>query len=281
VAPLSTSSSTRTTSLPPAVSDFHTTRGSLWVRPFGEPPADVVALHGFTLHGGMFATFADELGMAVSAPDLPGHGRTSIKPTNMGSAVTALSELLADSPAPPLLLGYSQGGRVALQVAIAHPDLVGSLVLVSAGPGMEPRMREVRRVADDALATRIERIGLERFIQEWLANPRTATDTVSSAVRAADRAIRFENTASGLASALRGLGQAMVPYSARQIGLLPMPVVFMAGKRDGKYSELATGMAAGRGEHPVIVAGAGHNVMLEAPEVVAAVVRDLISRQTD
>lgn len=248
------------------------------MRTFGEPPPSVVALHGFTLHGGMFETFANELGMSVSAPDLPGHGRTLIKPITMDSAIAAIAGLLADLPAPPLLVGYSQGGRVALQVAIAHPDLVGSLILVSTGPGMEPSGREVRRIADDALATRIGRIGLERFIQEWLANPLTATDTVPPAVRAADRAIRFESTASGLAAALRGMGQAMVPHSARHIGKLPMPVVMMAGQRDSRYTEFAAEMAATRGEHPVIVAGAGHNVMLEAPGAVVAAVRDLLSR---
>lgn len=260
------------------MSEFATKRGSLWVRTFGDPPPAIVALHGFTLHGGMFQTFADMLQIAVRAPDLPGHGRTSIRPITMASAVAAVSALLADSPAPPLLLGYSQGGRIALQVAIAHPNLVGSLVLVSTGPGMPPAAREIRRIADDALATRIERIGVERFIQEWLANPLTATDTVTPSVRAADRALRLENTAAGLANALRGMGQAMVPHSARHIGSLPMPVVLMAGERDDKYAGLAAGMAATREQQPVIVAGAGHNVMLEAPQAVATQVRNLLSR---
>lgn len=259
------------------MSRFPTKRGDLWVRTFGNPPASVVALHGFTLHGGMFQTLADELGATVAAPDLPGHGRTAIEPITMESAVAAVAELLADLPTPPLLVGYSQGGRVALQVALAHPGLVASLVLISTGPGMHSTVRKVRRVADDALATRIERIGLERFIDEWLANPVTATDGVSPDVRRADRDIRFENTAAGLAEALRGMGQSSVPDSTRRISALPMPLVMMAGQRDTKYSELAQEMAATRDEYPVIVKGAGHNVVLEAPEAVATAIGNLLN----
>ncbi len=259
------------------MSNFPTQQGELWVRTFGDSPASVIALHGFTLHGGMFQTLADELGATVAAPDLPGHGRTAIEPITMDSAVAAVAELLTGMPIPPVLLGYSQGGRVALQVALSHPHLVASLVLISTGPGMHSTVRKVRRIADDALATRIERIGLERFIDEWLANPVTATDSVSPEVRRADREIRFENTAAGLAEALRGMGQASVPDSTRRISLLPMSLVMIAGERDTKYSELAHEMAATRDEDPVIVRGAGHNVVLEAPEAVATAVRNLLN----
>jgi len=68
----------------------------------------------------MFQTLADELGTTVAAPDLPGHGRTAIKPITTESAVAAVAELLADLPTPPLLVGYSQGGRVAPQITLAH-----------------------------------------------------------------------------------------------------------------------------------------------------------------
>jgi pimeloyl-ACP methyl ester carboxylesterase len=135
----------------------------------------------------------------------------------------------------------------------------------------------VRRVADDALATRIERIGLERFIEEWLANPVIATDGVSPDVRRADRELRFENTAAGLAEALRGMGQASVPDSIRRFSSLPMPLVMVAGQRDTRYSELAHEMAATRDEYPVIVRGAGHNVVLEAPQAVAIAIGNLLS----
>src|ERR1039458_4989136 len=47
---------------------------------------------------------------------------------------------------PAILVGYSMGGRLALHVALAIPDPIVRLVLVSASAGIEdPRQREARR----------------------------------------------------------------------------------------------------------------------------------------
>ena len=260
------------------MSALDTRHGTLWVRTLGATPAPVVALHGFTLHGGMFARLADEVD--VCAPDLPGHGRTDIDPITMETTVAAIATLLEQCRKPPLLLGYSQGGRVALHVAIQYPNLVGSLVLVATSPGLSERARRLRTVADDGLATRIENIGTERFISEWLANPLTTTDRLPPTVAEPDRQMRLENTAAGLANALRGIGQASVPDSRDQIAALPMRTVFVAGRRDEKYASLASEMARLRSQRPVLVTQAGHNVILEAPEAIAAVIRDLLGQQT-
>lgn len=255
--------------------------GTLWVRRYGDPPSSVLALHGFTLHGGSLQPFATQLGETVLAPDLPGHGRTNIDPISMETAILAVCNLLAESEIPPMLLGYSQGGRIALEVALARPELVSSLVLISTSPGLGPRERSLRRVADDALASRIERIGTERFIDEWLANPMTATDRVSPEQRKADRNIRLENTATGLAAALRGMGQASIPDLREHLSELTMPICLVAGSNDAKYAGLAREMGTSVGTDPVIVPGAGHNVLLEQPKAVVVEVRRLLNRQTD
>lgn len=260
------------------MSELATPHGTLSVRTYGAPPAAVVALHGFTLHGGMFGGLAAATDAPIAAPDLPGHGRSTITPVAMRTAVSAVATLLAALPEPPLLLGYSQGGRVALQVALTHPALARALVLVSAGPGLAEHERTARRIADEALANRIERIGVARFIDEWLTDPMTSTQTVAPADRAADRELRLENTAEGLAAALRGMGQATVPDSSAALTALAVPVVCIAGERDQKYAVAARSMARTRGERPVIVAGAGHNVILEAPGAVAAVIDELLAR---
>jgi len=259
------------------MSALPTSRGTLWVRSFGPPPVQVVALHGFTLHGGMFAELADHLGTGLAAPDLPGHGRSEIDPITAAAAVAAVLELLTELE-KPLLLGYSQGARIALQVALNRPDLIKSLVLASGAPGLSGQARELRRVADDRLATEIETLGLERFIDRWLAQPMIATAAVSAARRTADRKIRLENTSAGLAAALRGMGQASVPDSSDRLASLQMPVAFIAGQSDGKYRELAGRMAKACGVKPTLVGNSGHNVMLEAPEEVAKTVTALLGR---
>ncbi|MDJ0496923.1 MAG: alpha/beta fold hydrolase [Acidimicrobiia bacterium] len=258
------------------MSELATPHGALWVRHYGNPPAQVIALHGFTLHGGMFAKVATATNAAFAAPDLPGHGRSKIEPVRMTTAVAAVASLLATSPKPPLLLGYSQGGRVALQAALAHPTMLRGLVLVSTSPGLTEPDRSARRTADNKLADRIERIGIEQFVDEWLQNPMTSNQNAAPADRSADRALRLENTASGLAAALRGMGQAAVGDSAEELASLPIPVVCVAGERDEKYTTTAWSMARSRGEQPVIVSGSGHNIILEAPHAIANVVNGLI-----
>ena len=261
------------------VSELATRHGGIWVRRFGSAPAHVVALHGFTLHGGMYERLAAVAEVGFLAPDLPGHGRTTISPITTRTAVDGVADLLTTLDEPPLLLGYSQGGRIALQVALTYPDLVGSLMLVATSPGLNERARKLRTVADDGLASRIERIGTERFISEWLANPLVTTDRLAADVREADLAMRLENTAEGLAAALRGMGQATVSDSSTRIPDLPMPVDFVAGTDDERYAEMATTMAGLRGERPVLIEGAGHNVVIEQPEALAAAIRSRL--QTD
>ena len=76
------------------------------------------------------------------------------------------------------------GGRVALHAALAHPTEVRALVLIGATAGIDdPAERATRRVADEALADRIETIGVEAFVDEWLTNPLFEGLTADSALR--------------------------------------------------------------------------------------------------
>ena len=258
--------------------EIATDHGALAVREYGDPPARVVALHGFTLHGAMFRTLAQQLAQTVAAPDLPGHGQTRIEPVTVATAVAAVAAVLEELSDPPSLLGYSQGGRIALQLALQRPELVSSLVLVSSSPGLSERDRRLRRVADEGLANRIERIGLERFVDEWLSHPAIVTGRIDPTHREVDRRIRLENTEAGLAAALRDMGQAAVADCTNQLPELAMPTLFIAGARDDKYVALARSMADALGQRPLLVPNTGHNVILERPQVVASAVTELISR---
>src|SRR5207245_5865130 len=68
------------------------------------------------------------------------------------------------------LVGYSQGGRIALFVAARHPDRVRTLTTIGAHAGFE-RDRAERLAADLALADRIEREGIDWFAAYWAGLP--------------------------------------------------------------------------------------------------------------
>jgi 2-succinyl-6-hydroxy-2,4-cyclohexadiene-1-carboxylate synthase len=167
------------------------------------------------------------------------------------------------------LVGYSMGGRAALHVALAMPERVRRLVLVSASAGIDDAgERAARRVADDALALEIERNGIEWFVDRWAKVPLFAGDPdwVRDEVAEDER----RATPAALAACLRGLGPgAMTPMWDR-LGELAMPVAILAGERDGGYVDHARRLAAAI-EHAAleIVPGAGHRLALEAPDAVA------------
>jgi 2-succinyl-6-hydroxy-2,4-cyclohexadiene-1-carboxylate synthase len=237
------------------------------VRTFGSGPP-IVALHGFTHTGEQFAAISRLLGMSVIAPDLPGHGATRTSPITVETAIAVVAGLL-DETGPVPVLGYSQGARIALLVALAHPGLIASLTLISASPGVADRA--ARQAADEVVASRIERDGLSAFLDAWLATGLTGTGHLSETTRNADRAIREANTASGLAAALRGYGQGAQPYVEDRLDELTIPVTFMAGSRDSKYAVMAASMAtAVRRGKATIVEGAGHNLLHDAPDAVVA-----------
>ena len=214
-------------------------------RTYGKVPAGLVALHGFTQHGGSFAELAACLDVGVMAVDLPGHGATDVQPATFAVAVETVGSVAESLPTKPALLGYSQGGRIALALALARPELFDRLVLVSASAGIEdPTDAAHRRSADAELANRIEELGVAGFLNEWLARDLFSGLAATAPSRqAADLEMRLENSVTGLAAALRGMGQGAQPFLGGRLPELELPALFIAGDRDTRYRELAVQMA--------------------------------------
>lgn len=252
----------------------------LWVRRFpGESPP-VVALHGFTQTGAMFAELAGLLGREVLAPDVPGHGRSADYPASFASTVSGVADVVASVGGPVPLLGYSQGGRVALAVALERPELVSHLVLVSTSLGIEDEVERGERLrADESLADGLRADGLEAFLDRWLIQPLfEGLERRGATWKAGDRAARLENTAEGLASALAGMGQGAQPYFGRSLGDLHMPVLVIAGGLDEKYVSIARSMSLAMPFATLrIIAGAGHAVIGELPRVVGDLVAGFLT----
>lgn len=236
----------------------------------------VAALHGFTLTGAQFEPLGDDA-LQIHAADLPGHGETRVRPIDVPTTVGATARWLASFGHPVPLVGYSQGGRMALLTALDHPELVERLVLISASPGIPgDAAREERRAHDQALADHIEAVGTNVFLDEWLNGPIAGTGHLDDETRQRDRAVRSVNTPSGLAAALRGLGQGAQPYVGDRLGELEMPVLTVSGSADTAYTQLAREMAevAPHGTH-VSIDGAGHNVILDAPQALVSSLTDI------
>ena len=95
---------------------------------------DLVLLHGWAMHGGVFATLAERLAprFRLHLVDLPGHGRSLYSPVPLELA--AIADNLARRLPRALWLGWSLGGLAALQLAQAHPERARGLLMLCAPP---------------------------------------------------------------------------------------------------------------------------------------------------
>jgi 2-succinyl-6-hydroxy-2,4-cyclohexadiene-1-carboxylate synthase len=246
----------------------------------GSGPA-VLLLHGFTGSIAAWDTLAPLLAERhrVLMVDLPGHGRTHLPDPDLATverSAADLAALLADLDAAPAdVLGYSLGARVALRLAVAHPEVVGRLVLESPSAGIaDPAARTARRRADDALADRIETEGIAAFVDDWERNPVFASHAALPAERARHiRAMRLANDPAGLAASLRAAGQgAMEPLHDR-LAEVAAPTLVITGDLDTVGRPRAGQVAAGiPGARLEVVDGAGHTPHDEQPEAFARLV---------
>ncbi len=238
----------------------------------GQP---VLLLHGFMGRGASWGGHTTALArlFRTVVVDLPGHGRTGTTTDPGRVSVERTADDLAailrrEGWAPAAVLGYSLGARVALRLAVAHPGAVRRLVLESPSAGLATEgERRARRLADEARAARLERDGMEPFVDGWEREPVLASLTRLPPARAARlRAERLRNRPAGLAVSLRGAGLgSMEPLQAR-LGAITAPTLVVAGDLDPAGRERARSVAAGIvGARLEIIAGAGHAPHLETP----------------
>jgi pimeloyl-ACP methyl ester carboxylesterase len=102
----------------------------------GESGSRVVFCHGLFGQGRNFTAIAKQLAgrHRVTLVDMPDHGRSpwSDRFDYLTAADQVADLLTADDPVA--LVGHSMGGKIAMLVALRHPELVERLVVVDVAP---------------------------------------------------------------------------------------------------------------------------------------------------
>ena len=229
----------------------------------------LVLAHGFSQNSRCWGPFGQlcSNGFDVTAIDAPGHGQSGHDQADLYEA----GRLTMEVGGRGHYLGYSMGGRTLLHAALTDTlGVMQSLILIGANAGIDDdAARRARQSEDNQLATHIESIGTEAFINEWLARPMFASLTPEQACRSQ----RLENSYEGLAASLRrcGTGSQMPVWD--KLAALRLPVLVIAGSRDAKFTAIGKRMVEAIGANARFVAvEGGHAVHLENPEVTAAVV---------
>ncbi len=247
----------------------------------GRGPVRVVLAHGFTQTGRVWGGMDHHLASdhRIARVDLPGHGRSS----SVRAGLTDGSLLVGEAGGRAVYVGYSMGARFCLELALARPDLVAGLVLISGTAGIEDAdQRHDRCRTDAALADQLDPpdgqdgLPVPTFLRRWLAGPLFAG--IPPGADGFEE--RCTNTGAGLASSLRLAGAGTQRPSWPELSALSFPVLVISGADDGKFTELGRRLTASIGSNAThqVVPGTGHSPHLQQPGDVADRVRWLAGR---
>lgn len=249
--------------------------------------APLILLHGFTGSSAEWRPLRPlwPSGFRPIAVDLPGHGRSEAPPETeryrAGRVLVDLNAVLDRFRIERAsVLGYSMGGRLALAFALTYPQRTTALVLEGASPGIaDAAERAARRAADETLASRIEREGVESFLGFWMQQPLFASQAgLAPAVQEELRRSRSRNRAAGLAGSLRGFGAGAAEPVWERLCEIAVPTLLVVGEKDDKFRRLAAQMVERIPAAEIaVVPAAGHNTHLENPSAFAARVSEFLN----
>ncbi|MDX2109119.1 MAG: 2-succinyl-6-hydroxy-2,4-cyclohexadiene-1-carboxylate synthase [Verrucomicrobiota bacterium] len=247
----------------------------------------IIALHGFTGAGQDFEVLAGHPTNTYTwvCPDCLGHGDSHapelMSAYSLENFIAMMDALFAKygKQGNTFVLGYSQGGRLALHWAMRHGQKLAGLVLIGATAGIETPMERAERVdLDNKRAARIKRFGVEEFLREWMSSPLIATQSrLPEPWKSALLKRREKNSVAGLTGALTYWGAGVLPSLWDDLPKLACPVLIITGTEDTKFSGLAQRMARNfLRSRFVQVPEAGHAAHLEAPAKALSFINDFI-----
>jgi len=212
--------------------------------------------------------------------DVRGFGRTELPsgPYSIGILAEDLFALMnALSLSRASVLGYSMGGRIGLELALAHPDAVKSLILANSGalpraPTLESSEERARRMQQLFQEGNNEAIAQEMTLSAF--SPSFAEREPDAFARY--KAVKLENDPRGLAVAMAGLfSEAAQPDLSR----LRCPVLIVAGELDAYMdASAARELQAALPGSELHVLLTGHASAIEAPQQFNGIVLDFLGR---
>jgi 3-oxoadipate enol-lactonase len=225
---------------------------------------NVLLLHAGIADRRMWAAQVSALeaaGHRIVAPDLPGFGDAALIPPTVDYVEFAAG--LLDGPAA--VVGCSFGGRVALELAGAKPELVTKLVLVAPGLASTEWSKEAQAgfAEEEALIESGDLTGAaEQQARMWLApdaSPDVRELTAAMTVRSYDQQLPFEDE-----------GRSVWPEPSAETRLAELDVATLLVVGDADLPELRSLAERLARELPdagfATIEGAGHLPSLERPD---------------
>jgi len=203
--------------------------------------------------------------------DLRGFGRSPIQPGSYSHARDLAEILEVNGLESASLVGVSLGGRVALELAIARPELVESLVLVGAalpGHAWSDEIEAFGAAEEAALERGDLDAAVEANLKTWVDGPRRSASMVDAALRAQvgemqRRAFELQLPVEGEADE-----ELLVPDADERLGEVRARTLVLVGDDDvSDMAVIAEGLEHGIPDaRRASIAGTAHLPSLERPE---------------
>ena len=223
-----------------------------------QDPATVVLLHALPLDGSMWAAELRELALKVIAPTL----------YPLGESIEAWAEAVLElaGPGPLVLIGNSIGGSCAVEVARLAPERVRQLVLIGAKASHRPEP-DYR----DAAVRLLSQHGMHAA---WSAywQPLFAPDADPGVVETARR-LAFAQDVDAIIRGVRVFHGR--PDRTSFIESVDFPILVISGEHDRKPSNARALAASVRNGSFALVERSGHDVPLEQPTMLQAILAGL------
>lgn len=226
----------------------------------------ILAFHGFMGSGADFDPLAVRLDVDFEAPDMIGHGTNhSMNPVDYNSNVQ-VDYWIQRIPKGSILIGYSMGGRLALQLATRYPTHFAGLIVIGGTPGLRESGKIIKRVQWDASqAHRLLQDGIVPFVDYWQQLQIISTQSnIPFEIRGPMIERRLQQDPAMLALSMQHFGTGTMPSCWDDLEHLTMPTLLMVGEQDPKYQQIANEMMFYLPNAQLsIVPNAGHCAHLE------------------
>jgi len=244
---------------------------TLHIETVGSGP-DLVLIHGWAMHGGIFAPLTPLLAehFRVHIVDLPGHGFSRDDDAPIDAQAWA-ARIAALTPAQAIWVGWSMGGLVALHAALDHPLSVRSLVEIANSPRFVAAADWPHAMAAKVLEG--FESGLERdyraTVEGFLALELIGSPNPQSTLRDLKARV-FERGEPPLRALVDGLRVLETTDLRARLAELAMPNLWIAGRRDRLIHAEAMRWASQQTAHGEFVEiDSGHAPFLSHPREVA------------
>ncbi len=242
----------------------------------GAGPESIVFAHGLLMNGAMFdaqvAAFKDRYRCITF--DFRGQGRSEVAPAgyDMDTLTEDAAELIRGLKAGPChFVGLSMGGFVGVRLAVRHPELVRSLVLMDTAAGKEPN--RLRYHVFRLLARWFGPRAVSGRIMPILFGRKFLTDPARAALREQWQQHLLANNRTGIFRAARGVidRQGCEDHLDR----IAVPTLILVGDDDTATPPEKSRILHDRipGSRMEIILAGGHSLSVEEPEAVNEALR--------